>query len=683
MVSIAISPDLPWWGLAVLSFCGVALVAYGILIRVPSVWLRALFVSIGVVVLLNPSVTREERDSLPDVVAILVDESASQSVANRLIQVRETTKILKERLLDEKDLDIRFEVIGDLASKDGTYISDSLIGVFSDVPFERISGAFIITDGQIHDIPTDFSAISYPLHFFLIGDPEERDRHLVIEEAPTYVIVGEEAMIRVRVDGDRKANSKVPITLSVNGEKVNELDVTVGVSVEMPIVLESEGVSAIELEIEHGPDELTPENNRVLLAVNGVRSRLSVMLVSGSPGPGLRSMRNLLKADPAVDLVHFTVLRPPNKQGLTPVDELSLIPFPSDELFSVRLREFDLIIFDRYHRRGILPTAYLNNIADYVIKGGAVMDIAGPSFVSSLSLAASPLGKILPAHPTGKIFESAFVPTISERGYRHPVTSALNEGEDSEVELGWGRWFRLFEAEAESGEVLLTGIEGKPLLVLDRVGEGRVAQLLSDQSWLWGRGYEGGGPQQALMRRLVHWLMKQPDLEENSLSVEVDNRKLTLFRRSLDGVAGPVKMVGPDGSIEEVPLSIDSSGLAVGTKNVVNVGVYRLEHDDQKTVAIVGDTKVREITDVRASQDLVEVAADSTGGSIVWVEQEGVPRIVRSRKSKTNELAGAIGVVRNEQHHVTGSAQFPMMPEILALILLLGCGILSWRMEGR
>ena len=210
-----------------------------------------------------------------------------------------------------------------------------------------------------------------------------------------------------------------------------------------------------------------------------------------------------------------------------------------------------------------------------------------------------------------------------------------------------------------------------------------MAQLLSDQSWLWGRGYEGGGPQQALMRRLVHWLMKQPDLEEDSLSVEVDNRKLTLVRRSLDGVAGPVKMVGPDGLTEEIPLSVDNLGLGVATRNVLNVGVYRLEHDDHKTVAIVGETKVREITDVRASEDLVKAAADATGGSIVWLEQEGVPRIVRSRKSRIGELEGAVSLVRNEQYQVTGSAQVPIMPGILALILLLGCAVWSWRMEGR
>jgi hypothetical protein len=427
MVSVEIYPVLPWWGLAVFSVLGIALLAYGMAIRAPSVWLRALFVAVGFIALLNPFVTRQERKFLSDVVAVLVDESASQHVTNRLAQTMEITKELKERLSDEEGLEIRLGAIGDLTSKDGTYISNALAEVFSDVPFDRISGAFVITDGQIHDIPKDFSTINYPMHFLLTGSSEEEDRHLIIEEAPTYVIVGEEAIIRVRVDGDRNASSKVSITLSVNGELVNERDIAVGTVVEMPIVLEGEGVSSIELEIEEGPEELTLQNNRVLLAVNGVRSRLSVMLVSGSPGPGLRSLRNLLKADPAVDLVHFTVLRPPNKQDLTPVNELSLIPFPSDELFSVRLREFDLIIFDRYHRRGILPTSYLKNIADYVIKGGAVLDIAGPSFVTSLSLAASPLGKILPARPTGKVFEAAFVPTVSQRGYRHPVTSALRE----------------------------------------------------------------------------------------------------------------------------------------------------------------------------------------------------------------------------------------------------------------
>ena len=99
------------------------------------------------------------------------------------------------------------------------------------------------------------------------------------------------------------------------------------------------------------------------MQINGVRDRLRVLLVSGEPHAGERTWRNLLKSDASVDLVHFTILRPPEKQDGVPVDELSLIAFPTRELFIEKIEDFDLIIFDRYRRRGILPSLYLENIA--------------------------------------------------------------------------------------------------------------------------------------------------------------------------------------------------------------------------------------------------------------------------------------------------------------------------------
>jgi len=683
MWSVEIDPALPWWGLSSIGCLVLLVLAYGIIVGAPSVWARVAFLTIGFIALLNPNVIRQERAYLPDVVAVLVDESLSQSATGRLNHVRDVWKELQQRLVEEDDLDVRRSIIRDLDKQDGTFILGSLSAMFSDVPPDRIAGAFVITDGQIHDNPTDFTHTDYPLNFLLTGEPEKNDRHLVIEEAPSYVIVGEEAMIRVRVAGDKKAATNVPITLSINGRRVSETNASLDTPVEIPIIFENEGISAVELQINEGEQELTLQNNRVLLAINAVRSRLSVMLVSGAPGPGLRSVRNLLKADPAVDLVHFTVLRPPNKQDLTPVDELSLIPFPSDELFSVRLREFDLIIFDRYHRRGIFPASYLNNIADYVVDGGAILDIAGPSFVTPLSLAASPLGKILPARPTGEVFERAFIPTVSERGKRHPVTSDLKKLGEATVNSAWGRWFRLFDSEVDRGEVLLTGIGERPLLVLDRIGEGRVAQLLSDHSWLWARGYEGGGPQQVLMRRLVHWLMKQPDLEENSLAVEVDNKKLKLVRRSLDGVTGPVTMIGPDGVSQKISLAADSPGLDTAIKDVSEAGIYRLEHDDYQTIAVVGGTRVQELADVRATQHIIEPFATASGGSITWLEADGLPSITRGSRSKIADLEGSIGLIRNDQYEVIGLNKVALLPGFALLSLLLITAIWAWRQEGQ
>src|SRR5690606_9624395 len=267
--------------------------------------------------------------------------------------------------------------------------------------------------------------------------------------------------------------------------------------------------------VETAPDELTSRNNRAVLMVNGVRDRLRVLLVSGEPHAGERTWRNILKSDPSVDLVHFTILRPPEKQDGTPIRELSLISFPTRELFQTKLDEFDLIIFDRYRRRGVLPDVYLQNVAEYVEEGGAVLAASGPAFATPLSLYRTPLGRILPGRPTGEVLVEGFKPQLTDEGRRHPVTADLSGGQQEDP--AWGRWFRLVGAEAERGSTVMQGPGGEPVLLLDRVGEGRVAQLLSDHAWLWTRGFEGGGPQAELLRRVAHWLMKEPDLEEEDL----------------------------------------------------------------------------------------------------------------------------------------------------------------------
>ena len=148
-----------------------------------------------------------------------------------------------------------------------------------------------------------------------------------------------------------------------------------------------------------------------------MRDRLRVLLVSGEPHAGERTWRNLLKSDASVDLVHFTILRPPEKQDGVPVTELSLIAFPTRELFLDKIDEFDLIIFDRYKRRGILPAIYLDNVRQYVENGGAVL-IAGRAGLRQRRTRsiARRWPRILPGAPTGRVIEEAFVPTITDIG---------------------------------------------------------------------------------------------------------------------------------------------------------------------------------------------------------------------------------------------------------------------------
>ena len=160
----------------------------------------------------------------------------------------------------------------------------------------------------------------------------------------------------------------------------------------------------------------------------------------------------------------------------------------------------------------MLPILYYDYIAEYVENGGALLVAAGPEYASGQSIARTPLMSALPAMPTGNVVEEGFHPRLTEVGERHPVTRGL-EGSTAEPP-NWSRWFRVIDIQQPDGQVVMNAAGERPLLVLNRRGEGRVGMLLSDQGWLWARGFEGGGPHVSLYRRMAHWLMKEPELEE-------------------------------------------------------------------------------------------------------------------------------------------------------------------------
>ncbi|MGE3935686.1 MAG: hypothetical protein AB7F67_20660, partial [Rhodospirillaceae bacterium] len=387
-----------------------------------------------------------------------------------------------------------------------------------------------------------------------------------------------------------------------------------------------------------------------------------------------------LKADPSVDLVHFTILRPPEKQDATPVRELSLIAFPIRELFEIKLNEFDLIIFDRYRRRGVLPSTYYDNIARYVERGGAVLDATGPEFASPLSLFRTPLGEILPAAPTGTVVEEGFKPQLSEQGRRHPITADL-PGADA-ANPRWGRWFRDIDATVRRGNTLMQGSGERPLLVVDRVGEGRVAQVLSDHLWLWARGFEGGGPHSEMLRRLAHWLMKEPDLEESDLQATFDGNGLTIVRRSLEPDDSPVQVVSPSGETTTVRLTDGFGGRARATVPVKEMGIYRVSDDRHNRLAAVGNLNPKEFADMRASPAPLAPLTQATGGGSHWLA-DGLPELRRVRDGRRTSGPDWMGLVANNDYRVTSVREVPLLPAIALLILGLGTLLLAWRQEGR
>ena len=684
-MAIAFSPFLPFWLLAVLALPTLALLVLSAKNKMRGSGWRTLVAAVLLLGLLGPSISREQRRPLPDVFALIVDRSESQNISERRAQTDEAEVALVAALGNLPDLETRVAVLPQSSGAEGTRLFDAAARLLADVPPERLAGTLLLTDGQVHDAPVGDGALSLgPLHVLLTGEPDERDRRLALEQAPGYGIVGDEVTLIVRVVDDAVVGEPVTLLVSVDGGPERHMALRVDEASAVTVPIDHAGTTAVELAVAASDDELTVLNNHVVAVINGVRDRLRVMLVSGEPNAGLRSWRNLLKADPSVDLVHLTILRPPNTSDLTPVRELSLIPFPADELFAADLGKFDLVIFDNYHRRGILPMLYLENVVDYVLGGGAVFDAAGPAFASPLSLASTPLGAVLPARPNGQIHSQPFLPRLTDFGYRHPVTNdLLSNGSQSDMTPQWGRWFRHIGVDLRGGIPLMQGHSEMPLLVLERVGEGRVAQLLSDQSWLWAKGFEGGGPQSDMLRRLVHWLMKEPDLEEENLVAEALDGQIFVTRRSLTPVEGALSVIAPDGA--RSMLALEERGDGTATARIVEAppGLWRFTHDDHAAIAVLGSADSREMEDVRATEAVLGPLTEATGGGLVWLAEGGVPTLRKVRAGRTAAGRGWLGLVERRRYLVTGLDQHPLLPAWLLLALALGGLLVAWRTEGR
>ena len=681
-------PLVPWPLLALLAALALLLCGYALSCRLPGAVVRAGLLALGLAALANPVVVRQEREPLDDVALLLIDESPSQTVGNRPKQVALAREELAARLGGEARLELRTVVAakgGEAIEGDaGTRLLSAMGRALGDVPRERLAGIILLTDGEVHDSAADIARADpgAPVHVLLSGERGERDRRLVVEQVPRYGIVGQQLSLTLKVDdqGERPERS-ARVTLRYDDGRGVTQTVRVGSPHIVPFSLLHGGQTVFEAEVEALPGgELSERNNRVTFAVNGVRDRLRVLLISGEPHPGERTWRNILKADPSVDLVHFTILRPPEKQDGTPIRELSLISFPTRELFEVKRAEFDLIIFDRYRRRGILPDAYLRNVADYVEKGGAVLIGAGPEYATPLSLHRSPLASILPSEPTGEIATGGFRPQLTKLGRRHPVSADLPGGGGAEPT--WGRWFRLVVADARTGETLMTDRSERPVLIVDRVGKGRVAQVLSDHIWLWARGFEGGGPQAELLRRLAHWSMQEPDLEEEDLRANADGQRLGISRRTLAEAAGPVKITAPSGATQTLALEASGDGQFRATLAVDEPGLYRLSDGVRSAVAAVGALNPREYADLRATAQYLRPLARASGGEVFWL-QDGLPAIRRVAPGRDAAGRQWMGLRANDAYLVRGVESTTLLPALLVLTGLLALAMLAWYREGR
>lgn len=688
VANIVWSPLVPWEFLAALGVVAALVLGYGAIRRARGVVWRAASTAVLLAALFNPSLVYEERDPQSDIAVIVVDDSPSQQIGDRRQKRDAALASVEQRLKSEQNLDVRVIRAGaapqDGAEDPGTRLFEALGRALGDVPRERLAGVILLTDGQVHDADTAESlGIKAPVHTLLTGARGESDRRLVVQPGSPYAIVGKPVEIKFRVEDAPGAKGTARVTIRRDGNPARTVTIPVNGEGKAELTLNRAGPTVIEIEAEPGPNELTLDNNRAALTLNGVRDRLKVLLVSGEPHPGERTWRTLLKSDPSVDLVHFTILRPPEKQDNTPLNELALITFPVRELFEVKLSQFDLVIFDRYRRRGVLPLSYYANIAEYVRKGGGLLLAAGPPDATSLSAFQTPLGEVLPAQPTGQVIESGYRPALTAAGKRHPVTAELSGAPEGGEK--WGRWFRQIEATAKGGTVLMEGPGKRPLLILAREGEGRVAVLLSDQIWLWARGFEGGGPDAELLRRVAHWLMKEPELEENDLRASVRGTRLEVVRRSLETGKKTVTVTAPSGKETTLNLAEEVAGRAVGSMPIEGPGLYRVKDKNKTAFAAAGAPNPLESSDVRTTDAKLAPIAQATGGGVFWLA-DGQPDIRRQTAGHAMKGSGGeawLGLQANESFVVLGTRRVPLAPAFAILALVLLPLAFGWWREGR
>ena len=379
----------------------IAVIFFSLFFKIKNLFIRLISFIILIIIILNPVRNSSNKEYHKDLAIVVSDLTNSILETNKDKDVKAAQETLYDQLKKIQNLEIINIEINNNSEKNNneTFLFKEIDKKINNFSSDRLSSVFIITDGQIHDFNNYKSYFdSIPIHFLLVGSKNEKDRFSKVSNMPNYVLIGNKLKFDLQVI-DNFNNKKIKTDFFIDSKLISSQYLVPNISNNITLPLNHVGKNILEIKTEVSSSEITNINNSQTFEINGVHDRLRVMLISGEPNMGLRNLRNILNSDPSVELIHFTILRPPSKRDLTPVKELSLIPFPTQELFAADISKFSLIIFDQYSLQGILPPKYLNNISNFVLNGGALLDIAGTKYLTPDSLVNSPIKEILPTEP--------------------------------------------------------------------------------------------------------------------------------------------------------------------------------------------------------------------------------------------------------------------------------------------
>ena len=646
-------------------------------------FLRIFIFLILLILVFNPLINSMRKLHHKDILIVMYDKTQSVIETKKIDQLIKVKKNIKDIIVDEEKLEIVEIEVNNLNNKDGkiqTKIITNVQKAFQKLEKNRVAGVIIVTDGIIHDldkIEEDF--IDIPIHFFLLGNKNERDRSIITENIPEYAVVGKPIDFMFKII-DENFQEEVSASFILDGMQILTKTFITNINHQIKLPINHAGENLLEIKINNHPNEITFANNYKVFKINGIHEKLRVMLISGEPNMGLRNWRNILNSDPSIELLHFTILRPPSKRDLTPVKELALIPFPSQELFSADISKFSLIILDQYTLQGILPKKYLDNIVDYVIGGGAILNISGQEYLSDRSLLNSSLVNILPTRPE-EFFIGPFLPSLTDLGKRHPITNTL---EKDFKDYKWGKWFSFIKANKISGQTLMSANK-YPLLIINEVSQGRVAQILSDQSWVWNKDRENKGPLVELLRNTIHWLLKTPELQENYLNVIKNNNFITLNLNSLNEGDTSAIITSPSGENLFVLMKDNKNGSLFGKFESTEYGKFNIKVNDIEKDFFIGITDSKELEKVSSSSFLINSFFEKNKQylySITWLG-DSIPKIVKVFNK--NNIAGSnwVGLLEKKVQKNDTFINKELINWSLIMPLLLLLLFMCWYRENR
>ena len=658
--------------------------------KIKYIYIRALTFLAFLVFILNPQINKKHVEHHKDIVIVVSDLTQS------IIETRKAKEVESIR----KDISSQLKEIGNIeqiniklnnnkkieqnnANKIETSLFKEVNKVINSLNIERLSGIIIITDGQIHDFHNYNKLLSKtPIHYILVGNKKEKDRILKTTNVPKFAVLGKKYEISINIkDNTEKKNLKTDFYLNEQLVSTKYLSQNKTYKILLPEL--SIGKNILEIKTEESNIEISKLNNYQTHEIVGIQDKLKVMLISGEPNMGLRNLRNILNSDPNIELLHFTILRPPTKRDLTPVKELSLIPFPTQELFAADISKFNLIIFDQYGLQGILPPKYLDNISKFVLSGGALLDIVGKKHLTKDSLINSPIKQILPTIPLENISNKMFKPELTKVGKLHPITNKLK---NNYQEKPWGEWTNYTRSQLTSGKVLLHH-KSDPLLAVDYVGKGRVVQILSSDSWVWQKSLDNKGPLIELIRNIIQWLLKNPKLEENFINLNTENNIIKIKLNSISSGDISAKIVTPSKEAIKLKLKDTGNGIFEGEFTSLERGKFQIIWKDKTKYFIIDDMNNKEVKEITSTDYKIKSFVEKNNTftknfNIVWKNQS----TLKVLKIYNNKILGGknwIGIVEKKVPKIYENSKQKLFNWYTIFMFLVFLVFLSWYKEGR